>query len=64
MSDTTFERSLLALTILMIIWLVAGIILGLLPVAWVIISAIVIEIVAGGFLVHYWGKDYMNRKEL
>lgn len=61
MSDISFERSLIALTGLVIVWIVAGIVLKLLGVAWVIIMGLVVEIVGGGVLLSYWGKSYMAR---
>lgn len=61
MSDTTFERSLIALTGLVVAWIVAGIVLKLLGVAWVIIMGLVVEIMGGSVLLSYWGKSYMAR---
>lgn len=61
MSDTTFERSLIALTCLVVAWIVLGIVLGLLSAAWVVIIGLVVEIVGGGILLYYWGKSYMSR---
>lgn len=61
MSDTTFERSLVALTCLVLVWIVTGIVLQLLGTAWVIIIGLVVEIVAGGALLYKWGKSYMAR---
>lgn len=61
MSDITFERSLIALTCLVIAWIVAGIVLKLVGIAWVIIIGLVVEIFGGGALLYYWGKSYMAR---
>jgi hypothetical protein len=67
MSDKAFERSLTGLTALVLLWLVLGIvfrILGWFPIAvgWVVIIGLVVEIVAGGFLLRRWGKPYMERE--
>ena len=61
MSDKTFEWSLSGLTILVIAWIVVGILLHLLPTAAVVIIGIVVEIGLGGYLLHRWGKSYMER---
>ncbi len=62
MSDTTFERSLIVLSCLVLAWIVAGIVLNLLSIAWVIIIGLVVEIIGGGTLLYYyWGKSYMSR---
>jgi len=61
MSDTTFERSLIALTCLVLAWIVAGIVLNLLGIILVIIIGLVVEIIVGGTLLYFWGKSYMSR---
>ena len=61
MSDKTFEWSLTGLTGLVIAWIVVGIVLGILPVAAVVIIGLVIELGVGGYLLHIWGKSYMER---
>lgn len=61
MSDKTFEWSLTALSILAILWMVLGSIFGVMGTAWVIIIGLVLWIVGGGALLHYWGKNYMSR---
>lgn len=60
-SDKTFEWSLTGLTILVIAWIVLGIVLSLLPAAAVVIIGIIVEIGLGGYLLHVWGKSYMER---
>ena len=62
MSDKTFEWSLITLTILALLWIVLGIVLRVLGVAPVIIIGLVVEIIGGGALLHYWGKNYMSRE--
>ncbi len=61
MSDTTFKYSLIALTCLVVVWIVLGIIMGILSAAWVIIIGLVVEVVGGSILLYYWGKSYMSR---
>ncbi len=67
MNDKTFERSLTGLTALVLLWIVLGIVFriqGGFPIAvgWVVLIGLVVEIVAGGFLLRRWGKDYMERE--
>jgi len=62
MSDKTFERSLTALSILAILWMVLGSVFGVLSIAGVIIIGLVVWIVGGGALLWKWGKDYMARE--
>ena len=62
MSDKAFEWSLTSLSILAILWMALGSILGVLGIGWVIVSGLVVWIVGGGALLHYWGKDYMSRE--
>lgn len=62
MSDTTFERSLIALSVLVLIWIVLGIVfLWWWSVAGVVIIGLIVEIVGGGALLYFWGKNYMAR---
>jgi uncharacterized membrane protein len=61
MSDKTFEWSLKSLSIIALLWMVLGSIFGILGVAWVIIAGLVIWVIVGGALLHFWGKDYMAR---
>ena len=61
MSDKTFEWSLTSLSILAILWMILGSIFGVLGVGWVIVIGLIVWIVGGGVLLHYWGKDYMSR---
>ena len=62
MSDKIFERSLTALSILAILWMVLGSVFGVLSIAGVIIIGLVVWIVGGGALLWKWGKDYMARE--
>lgn len=62
MSDKTFERSLTALSILAILWMILGSVFGVLGIAWVIIIGLIVWIVGGGALLWKWGKDYMSRE--
>ena len=62
MSDRLFELSLTGLTVLVVLWIGLGIwrgIMGWLP---VVLIGIVVEIVGGGFLLHRWGKSYMEKE--
>lgn len=62
MSDKTFESSLTAVVVVAVLWIVAGMVLGLLGTAWVVIIGIIIALAGGGVLLQYWGKDYMARR--
>jgi len=62
MNDKVFERSLSGLTALVLLWLILGIVFGVMGWGWVVIIGLVVEIVGGGFLLHYWGKGYMARE--
>jgi len=62
MSDQIFERSLSGLTILMLLWLILGIVFGIMAWGWVVLIALVVEIIGGGLLLYYWGKSYMARE--
>lgn len=62
MSDKTFEWSLTSLSILAILWMVLGSIF-LLGIVWVIVTGLLVWIVGGGALLHFWGKDYMSRAQ-
>jgi len=62
MSDKTFERSLTGLTALVLLWIILGIVFGVMAWGWVVILGLLVEIVAGGFLLHRWGKAYMERE--
>jgi len=61
MSGKIFEWSLTALSIIALLWIVLGSIFGILGIAWVIIIGLVVWIVGGGTLLHFWGKKYMSR---
>lgn len=60
MNDRIFERSLIALTILIVLWMVLGSIF-VFNVIWTIIIGLVVWIAGGGALLYYWGKNYMSR---
>ena len=62
MSDTVFERSLTGLTVLVVLWIILGIVLGIMDWLWIVLIGLVVEIVGGGFLLHYWGKSYMAKE--
>ena len=63
MSDKTFEWSLTSLSILAVLWMVLGSIFlsWAIGIGWIIILGLIVWIVGGGALLHYWGKDYMSR---
>jgi len=61
MSDKAFERSLTGLTIAVIAWIVLGIVFHVLATAAVVIIGVVVELGAGGYLLHRWGRSYMER---
>ena len=62
MSDKTFEISLTGLTGLVVLWVILGIVFGVMGWFPVVLLGLVVEIVGGGFLLHYWGKSYMERE--
>ena len=61
MSDKAFERSLIGLTAVVLLWIILGIVFGM---AWglVVLIGLAVEIVAGGYLLRRWGKAYMERE--
>ena len=61
MSDKTFELSLIALSLLALLWIVLGGVFGLLGITWVIITGLLAWIIGGGTLLYFWGKNYMSR---
>ena len=62
MTDKAFERSLTALTALVLLWIILGIVFGVMAWGWVVIIGLEVEVVGGGFLLHRWGKAYMERE--
>ena len=62
MSDRTFQISLTAATIIAIALIV---LLGIFwHWWWAVIIGIVYEAIAGGLIIHFWGKNYMERHQL
>jgi 5-bromo-4-chloroindolyl phosphate hydrolysis protein len=61
MSENLFKRSLIALSMVAIMWMLLGGIFGILDLAWVIIFGLVVWIGGGGALLYLWGKNYMSR---
>jgi 5-bromo-4-chloroindolyl phosphate hydrolysis protein len=61
MSEKVFERSLIAVSIVALLWMLLGGIFGILGLAWVIIIGLVVWIGGGGALLYFWGKNYMSR---
>jgi len=62
MSDKAFETSLTALTALVLVWIILGIVFNVFAWGWVVFLGLVVEIVLGGFLLRRWGKAYMERE--
>jgi len=62
MSDRTFEISLTGLIALVVLWIILGIVFGIMGWLPVVLIGLVVGIVGGGFLLHYWGKNYMERE--
>ena len=60
MSDKTFEWSLTALSILVVLWMVLASIF-IFSAIWAIIIGLMVWIIGGGALLYYWGKSYMSR---
>ena len=63
MSDKTFQWSLTGLTALVIVWIILGILFYPLPAVIVFIVGLLIELAAGGYLLHKWGRSYTERSE-
>ncbi|MBM3166273.1 MAG: hypothetical protein FJZ83_02105 [Chloroflexi bacterium] len=61
MNDKTFEWSFTALSIIAVLWMIAGSIFTALGIFGSIILGLVVWIVGGGTLLYFWGKDYMSR---
>jgi 5-bromo-4-chloroindolyl phosphate hydrolysis protein len=61
MSEKVFERSLIALSLAALLWMLLGGIFDILGIAWVIIIGLVVWIAGGGALLYFWGKNYMSR---
>ena len=62
MSDKTFEISLSVFSAAVLLWLVLGIVFNVIAWGWVVLIAILVELVGGGTMLHYWGKTYMARE--
>jgi len=60
MNDLFFEWSLTALSIVVLMWMVLGSIFLINP-TLAILSGIIVWLLGGGVLLHYWGKNYMSR---
>lgn len=72
MSDKAFEVSMITLTAVILVAVVAGIVLGILGYPWAdmhlgwlifltILIGLVVLIVCGSALLWAWGKNYMSR---
>jgi hypothetical protein len=61
MSDKIFERSLTALSVTAILWILLGSIFYIIGLTWVIIVGLGVWIIGGGALLYFWGKNYMSR---
>jgi hypothetical protein len=62
LSDRLFEFSLTALTVLVVLWIGLGIWWGIMEWLPVVLIGIAVEIVGSGFLLHRWGKSYMEKE--
>jgi len=62
MSDKAFERSLTGLTALVLLWIILFIVFGIMAWGLVVSIGLVVELVAGGYLLRRWGKAYMERE--
>jgi 5-bromo-4-chloroindolyl phosphate hydrolysis protein len=62
MSDKTFEIGLTVFSAVVLLCLVLGIVFNVFAWSWVVLIAIVVELVGGGTMLHYWGKTYMARE--
>jgi hypothetical protein len=61
MGDKAFKYSLIALTSLVVMWIVLGLIMGSLSAVLLIIIGLIVEVVGGSILLYFWGKSYMSR---
>ena len=61
MNDKVFKWSLTTLSAIALLWMVLGSVLGVLGIAWVIMSGLLIWVLGGGALLYFWGKNYMSR---
>jgi len=61
MTDAAFKYSSIALTCLVVVWLILGIIMGTLSASGSLIIGLVVKVVGGSILLYYWGKSYMSR---
>jgi hypothetical protein len=73
MSDKVFELSLSTLAGIVMLWIVAGVALGIAGIRWAnldisllifltILIGLVVLILSGITLLHFWGKNYMARE--
>lgn len=62
MSDKTFQWSIIALAALVVLWMVLGIVFGIMNWGLVMLLGLIVEIVGGGVLLRYWGRSYMARE--
>jgi hypothetical protein len=60
MSDKKFELSFIALSILVVLWMIMASIF-IFSAVWAIIIGLMVWIIGGGALLYYWGKGYMSR---
>jgi hypothetical protein len=61
MNDKIFQWSLTAITAIAILWMILGSVLGILGVAWVVITGLIAWVIGGGVLLYFWGETYMSR---
>ena len=62
MSDKTFERSMISISIIAILWMILGSIFVMSNSwGWAIVIGLIVWIIGGGTLLHFWGKAYMNK---
>jgi hypothetical protein len=60
MNDKVFEWSLITLSSIVLFWIILGSIF-IINVAWAVVSGLIVWLIGGGLLLHYWGKNYMGR---
>ncbi len=61
MNEKTFEWSLLALSIVALLWIILGSVFKVLNVPSVIITGLVVWIGGGLTLLYFWGRNYMSK---
>jgi 5-bromo-4-chloroindolyl phosphate hydrolysis protein len=60
-NEKAFEWSLLALSIICLLWIILGSVFGILNIPSVIIIGLVVWIAGGVALLYFWGRNYISK---